>query len=69
MSLCCINIWYKEYESNAHCKQAKDCPTDETEMQEEQIHLVSVHHLHALLYGSIVLQFWIVLQNVVSHAI
>ena len=50
-------------------KEAKDSPTDETQIKHEQLHLIAIHHNHALFDSCIVFHFGFFLQNIRCHRI
>ena len=50
-------------------KTTQNSPTNEAQIQQEHLHLMTGHHRHTLLYGSIVLQLRIIFQNKERHGI
>ena len=64
-----LHVGLQNEESDTESKEAKDSPTDEAQIKQEQFHLVAFHHCHTSFNGSIVTQFRFVFQNIVRHRI
>lgn len=56
-------------EAKAKDQQAQQCPANKSQMQVEQIHLISLHHGRASFDSSIVGSFRFVFENVGNQGI
>lgn len=54
MGVCRLLVRAEEEKTYTEREDAEDSPTDETEVEQEEFHLVAAHHTHAFLYGCIV---------------
>ena len=59
-----INELYHKSKAEGLSEAEKEEPADKTERQHKQFHLVTLHHLHALLHGIGSTDFLVVLQDV-----
>ena len=69
MGVCRLHVRAEEEKTYAEREDAEDSPTDETEVEQEEFHLVAAHHTHAFLYGCIVAYLRVVPQNEFGHAV
>ena len=64
-----VVVRYEEKESDTKCEEGENEPANHAQVEQEELHLVALHHLHTQTDSILTADFGIILQNEFRHGV